>query len=355
MTLAFGDLVKKVASLEDDKFPDFIYDVQFHEYEDTPNYWYEYDHSDERLRLLETLPKIKDPYEYVRLKRLWKSYVRDVADKHGMRPKMILAMFQLGLITEYIPKPPRISKKTLKRIEKGNMPAPRRGYGLRPYLEVLQEVDQEDPERTRPALESDSFVRSPTEKEARSLGGSAEEVAARNRVRNFRRKSSISHLELLGQYYDSIERRFSSPEYGSRYGDSSSLNEFDLDAAAREGERLDVMPEWRRQLETDLSVRNSALGTRWDHSSQSFVTEQDIESNAIMTMLAKLGVNLSDLYNGRMSKREIQLMHSLDGGDDIKRRKKAAKKAAKLAAKHKERVNSLASVLTENGYHFLDE
>lgn len=53
------ELLEKAKALPDSKYPNWIFQVTFHQFEDFPEYWTDFDMSDPRVEVLQPYPRSK--------------------------------------------------------------------------------------------------------------------------------------------------------------------------------------------------------------------------------------------------------------------------------------------------------
>ena len=343
----FADIVEKVKDLPEDKFPSFLFDVQFHTYEDNPFYFYEYDMSDPRLRFLETVPKLRDYYNWEDLTKIWYSYMEDMASKYGITVEMLVQLGQLGLIDEFLPDKPMMRPKEFKRIQKYGVPTKYAysdavGHDL---LNLMTEVDEEeDPEIVKiPEEGVNPEIEPMTRQDERDADLAINRFSSEERRKNFRRSKT---LDIYGIGLAAVEKAFTAPSEDDDW-------RMDLTEVIEEARKAERMTEAEKYAQSADGVRNS-LGALWTNGQ--FMKADVKDRIDMMAKLEALGYDAWQFYDRkRMSKSEIKLIESsIPSMAQLsdKKRKKLLKRQEKEAMRHQGRLNSLASVLTKNGYSF---
>lgn len=337
------ELKKKAAALPDELFPKWIFEITFHSFADSPDYWSDYDYSDPRANILMTIPKVKDIRKYLYYKRLYDEYINDLADKYQVDVSLIPQMFQMGMIKEYVPDIPKYSRKSkeVKRyLKNGELPTEKvvnaesaiQSLMQRKYLQNLPENTGECP-----------IIRPATKEEEAVLNKGVQRLEAQRRMNEFKSAPIGEHrLEFVGDYYT----RFDEHAYDQKpqiYTDTG-VNFSELLRQAYEDE---VTPDFIKQH--DLQV-NNALGTSWNGSH--FVTKEDMDKKLLSRALAEAGFNPALLQEGGIMTKKEALVYNLQNGiePDGKWSKKKKKKEKKLAKKHIRNLGSMASLLTQNGF-----
>lgn len=342
------ELMAKAKSLPDDKFPEWIFNITFHTYADCPNYWMDYDMSDPRAVLLNTSTKTKDVESYLEKHRIWKEYLEDISLKYGITLSMVPVMFKAGLIKEFVPEEPRLSKKSkaVKRFLKtGKLPFKQETE----YKGVMKfYVD----EMTKNAVVSDEYgvsFREPTKEEQEILNYAENQISAKKRIEEFRNPSvgrDARRIEFVGEYYKGLAQGF----YDERpkiFTDEG----VDIQELLRQSHEEEDTPDYIR--EDELRSRNGTI-----FYDGAFHTEDELNRRKINAAFAAAGVNPMVLYeNGMMKKKEVYIASIQNGfqTDDVdewekKKRKKEKKKEKKLRKKHMRSLGSMASLLTQNGF-----
>lgn len=342
------ELMEKAKSLPDDKFPNWIFNITFHSFEDCPNYWVDYDMSDPRAVLLNTAVKTKNIEDYLEKHRIWKEYLEDLSIKYGMTLSMIPIMFKAGLIKEFVPEEPRLSRKSKevkKFIKTGKLPFKQESE----YKNVIQFYVSEMIENAHLSEdEEDSKVvfRSPTKAEAEILDYAANQISARKRMAEFRnpKVGGERHVEYVGEYFRSLHR--------GEYDDKPKIftdEGVDIGEILRQAKEEEDTPEYIREAE----LRSSKGTVFYDGE---FHTEEEINRKQLSAAFAAAGVNPNVLQkNGLMKKKEVYIMKlqngmSLDEDEPSKWEKKQKKREKKLRKKHMKSLGSMSSLLTENGF-----
>lgn len=342
------ELKEKAAALPDSKFPGWIFQITFHDFPDSPEYWSEYDMSDERVAVLETTTKLKDVRKYLELHRIWEEYVADVADKYGVEPSMIPSMFKFGMVKEYIPDEPRLSKKSkeVKRyLKNGRLPVEKEEMAQGSMDIFLEEELKAD----FPDKGYGMFIYEPTKEENAILSQGSMEIAAKKRMAEFKSGpiASSRRIEFVGEYYRNLSSNAFEPKE-SVYSDDGLLDvELVLKKAAEEEVKLDV--------EKEVEAEGSLTGTKFVGGR--FVTKADHNRKLLYAALINAGINPNALRKGGlMSKKEVyltsmQLGIDPDSFDNPKKwEKKKKKREKKLLKQHQSKLGSMASLLTSNGF-----
>lgn len=340
------ELLEKAKALPDSKYPNWIFQVTFHQFEDFPEYWTDFDMSDPRVEVLQTLPKIKDVNRYLELHRMWEDYVADVAYKYGVDPYLVPDMFRVGLIREYIPDEPRLSKKTKetkKFLKHGIIPQQTidNGEVIHGFVEMNanNEIDTSYGE----------VIREPTEEEENLLGQGTFEIASQKRMDEFK-NSGIAHdrrIEFVGDYY----RAFNAGVYDSGPAvDADGM--IDIDKLLKDEEEKERKPEWMRESDEFM---NSLKGSKFIGGR--FVDTKLSVDRQILAAFMAAGYNPNLLHeSGMMSKKQVFLMGAqagldMDQFDNPKKwEKKKRKREKKMLKQHQRKLGSMASLLTANGF-----
>lgn len=341
------ELKKKAKSLPDDKFPSWIFNITFHQFDDFPFYWSDYDMSDPRAQKLQTLPKVKDVRDYLEYHRIWVEYIQDIADKYDVDPTMVPKMFRVGYINEYIPDEPQLSKKSKankKFLKTGKLPF-RKVDGainiMNAYANEKIQETQVDPN------EYGLIVREPTDAEREILEYGSDTIAAKKRMAEFKQPAIAAerHIEYVGEYFQGLSKG----EYDNKPKEITE-DGIDLDLVVKNAEEEESKPEFVRELE---KMENT--GTKWIGSR--FVTHREFCERQVAAALVAAGVNPMALHEGgMMSKKQVYIVSSmaginLDSLDNPKKwEKKKKKKEKKLMKRHMRKLGSMASLLTANGF-----
>lgn len=342
------ELKEKAAALPDSKFPSWIFQITFHDFPDSPDYWSVYDMSDERVAILETVPKLKDVRKYIELHRIWEEYIADVADKYGVEPSMVPSMFKFGMIKEYIPDEPRLSKKSkeVKRyLKHGRLPVEKEEKAQASLDIFLDDALHSD----FPDKGYGMIIHEPTKEEDAILSHGSMDIAAKKRMAEFKSGAIASsrRIEFVGEYYRNLSNNAFQPKE-SIYSEDGLL---DVDAVMKKAAEDEVTPDYIKEIEESGSLTGTKfIGGR-------FVTKADHNKKLLYAALINAGINPNALRKGGlMSKKEVYLTSMQLGLDPEsfdnpkKWEKKKRKREKKLLKQHQSKLGSMASLLTSNGF-----
>lgn len=340
-------LKEKAKALPDSKFPDWIFTITFHQFEDFPDYWSNYDMSDPRAELLQTMSKIRDVRKYMEYHRIWEEYISDVAARYCVDPQLIPDMFRIGLVREYIPDEPRLSKKVKenrKFLKTGKLPFIKAEEGESIMKAFVQDtIDSYVPDPNEYGV----TVRLPTKEERAILEAGSASIAAEKRMAEFKQPAVAKerHIEFVGDYF----RGFHSGEYDQK-PQVFTEDGIDFDLLLKNAEEEAWKPDFIKDAEQEAIRGTKFVGGK-------FLTYDKYCNNAVAAALIQAGINPVVLYKGGMMSKKQVFIASARAGVDLdqidnpkKWEKKKRKKEKKLMKRHSRKLGSMASMLTANGF-----
>lgn len=356
--LKIDTLKAKLEKIPSDKFPQLLFTPVLHEF-DNDEYFVEHDESDPRLQYIRTNPKTKNIYKYIEKMEIWKDYMSDLAAKYNCSIESVQEAYECGIITEFIPKAPKLkkTKETKALLKSGIMPS----RTINPNF-ISRAVDLQNEQMNPEALAqiTDDEVFRPASKELRkSIARQSEYHEAKARTANMFGVANerSSGLRFISEYYNRIQSNGTIFDTATDYVSEDGI---DVSKMLKENEKIACTPDYI--LDAQLELSNNA--PTWVGGL--FVDQEKRDRMELLKAYMDAGYDPRTFMSKKtMQKNEIRMIKNrFDGSPEAcedqyqqwkKTHKKVEKKKAKLMKRHMQNNNTIASILTRNAVDLRDD
>lgn len=346
LLLEYLEDLKDVASSEDERFPDFLFNFISNDFGD--NYYKRGLAESPLLRDAKRIRrKYNDFFDWSDAMEVYHEYMDILAEKYGS-VKTVKLSAKEGMLDEYVPPKPRLknTKKNRMLAESGIMPS--RQVTDTPDMDTILKYSRiAFPEATGVGLTDEELDKKIPKEYRKVFADISEQLAGQTRRKNMYRASQNAEIDFI---LDFINNANSGNFSGRSFED---IDDRPLSELLEEHIMETSLPP--ELLEAYLSPNTRVL------KNARLVSRDDETQVEIMTMLYDMGVDIFNAYGKNMSKTAVKMVRSAvgDHGPMTKKEKKKAKKRAKEEKKRlaNKRNNDalLERTLLRNRYSFSTE